>query len=156
MNKFLNQESEHKARKRFGQNFLTDHGVINGIVRAIAPAKNDLLVEIGPGKGAITELLADQCDHLRVIELDRDLVPWLKVKFEKHPDFQLFQADALRFDFASLLSPEYSSLRVDLCWQNSRHAFHVAKRSGETHGRLARRKCLRAFGYYGAIFLSGR
>ncbi len=112
MNKFLNQESEHKARKRFGQNFLTDQGVINGIVRAISPRKEDLLVEIGPGKGAITELLADQCDHLRVIELDRDLVPWLKVKFEKHPDFQLFQADALRFDFANLLSPEYSSLRV--------------------------------------------
>lgn len=112
MSKFLNHESEHKARKRFGQNFLIDHGVINGIVRAIAPRKDDLLVEIGPGKGAITELLASGCDHLRVIELDRDLVPWLKVKFEKHPDFQLFQADALRFDFASLLSTERPSLRV--------------------------------------------
>lgn len=108
MKSFLNQESEHKARKRFGQNFLIDHNVINNIVRSIAPLKEDLLVEIGPGKGAITELIADQCDHLRVIELDRDLVPWLKVKFEKHPDFQLYQADALRFDFSSLMS---SSMR---------------------------------------------
>lgn len=104
MKSFLNQESEHKARKRFGQNFLIDHNVINNIVRSIAPLKEDLLVEIGPGKGAITELIADQCDHLRVIELDRDLVPWLKVKFEKNPDFQLYQADALRFDFSSLMS----------------------------------------------------
>jgi 16S rRNA (adenine1518-N6/adenine1519-N6)-dimethyltransferase len=107
MKNFLNQESEHKARKRFGQNFLIDHNVINNIVRSIAPQKNDLLVEIGPGKGAITELLADECNHLRVIELDRDLVPWLKVKFEKHPDFQLFQADALRFDFSSLMIPDH-------------------------------------------------
>jgi len=112
MSKFLNQESEHKARKRFGQNFLIDHGVINGIVRAISPQKNDLLVEIGPGKGAITELIASDCDHLRVIELDRDLVPWLKIKFDKHPDFQLFQADALRFDFANLLTEDHPSLRI--------------------------------------------
>jgi len=112
MKNFLNQESEHKARKRFGQNFLIDHSVINNIVRSIAPRKDDMLVEIGPGKGAITELLADQSDHLRVIELDRDLVPWLKVKFEKHPDFQLFQADALKFDFASLLTAEHSTLRI--------------------------------------------
>ena len=93
-------ESQHKARKRFGQNFLIDHGIIREIVRAVHPQKNDLIVEIGPGKGAITQLLADSCDNLSVIELDRDLVPWLKVKFERHPNFQLFQADALQFDFA--------------------------------------------------------
>lgn len=105
MKKFLNIESEHKARKRFGQNFLIDHQIINAIVQAVVPRKDDVLVEIGPGKGAITELLADATEHLRVIELDRDLVPWLKVKFEKHPDFQLFQADALKFDFAQLIKP---------------------------------------------------
>ncbi len=98
-----NTESQHKARKRFGQNFLIDHGIIREIVRAIHPRKDDLVVEIGPGKGAITQLLADACDNLHVIELDRDLVPWLKVKFEKHPNFQLFQADALQFDFAQLM-----------------------------------------------------
>lgn len=102
----LNSESQHKARKRFGQNFLIDHGIIREIVRAIHPHKDDLLVEIGPGKGAITQLLADACDNLNVIELDRDLVPWLKVKFEKHPNFQLFQADALQFDFAQLIRDE--------------------------------------------------
>jgi len=99
----LNSQGEHKARKRFGQNFLIDHGIIRDIVRAVHPHKDDVIVEIGPGKGAITQLLADSCDNLSVIELDRDLVPWLKVKFEKHPNFQLFQADALQFDFAQLV-----------------------------------------------------
>ena len=99
-------ESQHKARKRFGQNFLIDHGIIREIVRAVHPQKDDLIVEIGPGKGAITQLLADSCDNLSVIELDRDLVPWLKVKFERHPNFQLFQADALQFDFAQLIKHE--------------------------------------------------
>lgn len=107
MAKFNNDESPHRARKRFGQNFLIDHGVIREIVRAIHPMPEDRLVEIGPGKGAITELLADACNHLSVIELDRDLVPWLKVKFEKHPDFQLFQTDALQFDFAQLVTPDH-------------------------------------------------
>lgn len=104
--KLLNQESSHKARKRFGQNFLIDHGIIRDIVRAVHPQKQDNIVEIGPGKGAITQLLADSCDNLNVIELDRDLVPWLKIKFEKHPNFQLFQADALQFDFAQLIRNE--------------------------------------------------
>ncbi len=103
MKKMLNHESQHKARKRFGQNFLIDHGIIRDIVRSVHPHKDDVIVEIGPGKGAITQLLADACDNLNVIELDRDLVPWLKVKFEKHPNFQLFQADALQFDFAQLI-----------------------------------------------------
>lgn len=106
MKKMLNHESQHKARKRFGQNFLIDHGIIRDIVRSVHPHKGDVIVEIGPGKGAITQLLADACDNLNVIELDRDLVPWLKVKFEKHPNFQLFQADALQFDFAQLIKGE--------------------------------------------------
>ena len=102
----VNHQGQHKARKRFGQNFLIDHGVIRDIVRAVHPQKEDCIVEIGPGKGAITQLLADSCNNLSVIELDRDLVPWLKVKFEHHPNFQLFQADALQFDFAQLIKSD--------------------------------------------------
>ncbi len=104
-------DPQHKARKRFGQNFLIDHGIIRDIVRSVHPKKDDQIVEIGPGKGAITQLLADSCEHLSVIELDRDLVPWLKVKFEHHPHFQLFQADALQFDFAQLI-PNGQPLRI--------------------------------------------
>jgi 16S rRNA (adenine1518-N6/adenine1519-N6)-dimethyltransferase len=106
MNNFRNNESPHRARKRFGQNFLVDHGIIRDIVRAIHPRPDDHIVEIGPGKGAITQLLADSCENLSVIELDRDLVPWLKVRFEHHPNFQLFQADALAFDFAQLVKDD--------------------------------------------------
>jgi len=111
MSKPAHGELSHRARKRFGQNFLVDHGIIGRIVRAIAPRADDLLVEIGPGKGAITELLMDAVadsdkGSLTVIELDRDLVPWLHVKFDKHRNFQLHQADALKFDFAQLGQPD--------------------------------------------------
>ena len=92
----------HKARKRFGQNFLQDTGMIRKIVRAIAPAGKDHLVEIGPGMGAITELLLEENGQLDVIELDRDLIPGLRVKFFNYPEFTLHEADALKFDFAKL------------------------------------------------------
>ena len=92
----------HKARKRFGQNFLQDTGMIRKIVRAIAPAGKDHLVEIGPGMGAITELLLEENGRLDVIELDRDLIPGLRVKFFNYPEFTLHEADALKFDFAKL------------------------------------------------------
>ncbi len=111
MNQKFQPGSSHKARKRFGQNFLVDHNIINRIVSAVYPKKDQTLVEIGPGQGAITQPLAERCDHLRVIELDRDLVPWLKVKFEKHPDFQLHQADALKFDFSTLVR-EQEPIRI--------------------------------------------
>ena len=63
----------HKARKRFGQNFLNDDYVIDQIVSAIAPNNIDIMVEIGPGLGALTEPVCEILDHLNVVELDRDL-----------------------------------------------------------------------------------
>ena len=92
----------HKARKRFGQNFLIDDGIINRIARAVSPTAQQQVVEIGPGKGAITELLLSGCPPLKVVELDRDLIPWLKVKFEGYPDFEVIAADALKVDFGAL------------------------------------------------------
>lgn len=98
--------SGHRARKRFGQNFLIDQGVINHIVRSIGPRADDNLVEIGPGQGAITALLLDVCPQLQVVELDRDLIPVLLAQFARYSDFKIHQADALQFDFAKLASPE--------------------------------------------------
>ena len=95
----------HKARKRFGQNFLIDDGIIARIARAVTPNANEQIVEIGPGKGAITELMIAGCPSLKVVELDRDLIPWLKVKFERYPDFEVIAADALKVDFAALAAP---------------------------------------------------
>ncbi|MEW5011752.1 MAG: 16S rRNA (adenine(1518)-N(6)/adenine(1519)-N(6))-dimethyltransferase RsmA [Cycloclasticus sp.] len=96
----------HKARKRFGQNFLNDSRVIHQIIMAINPSASDHVIEIGPGQGAITEpLLASQC-QLDVVELDRDLVSRLAVQFSQYPRFNLHSADALSFDFSSLSDGE--------------------------------------------------
>lgn len=97
---------EHQARKRFGQNFLIDDNVIERIVRAIGPAKGDNLVEIGPGQGAITGLLLERCSTVHVVELDRDLIPRLEAKFAAYPQLHIHSADALKFDFAALGSPQ--------------------------------------------------
>lgn len=93
---------QHKARKRFGQNFLQDAGVIDAILHAVYPKANEYLLEIGPGQGAITQGLLGSGAHLDVIELDKDLIPLLKLRFGLNPAFQLHQGDALKFDLASL------------------------------------------------------
>lgn len=104
------KEESHRARKRFGQNFLHDPRVIASIVNAIHPQSNDFVVEIGPGKGAITEGLLEGGCRLNVIELDRDLVPILQAKFGDRSGFAIHEADALSFDFAALA--EGQPLRV--------------------------------------------
>lgn len=97
----------HQARKRFGQNFLHDTGIIRRIIRAIAPHPSDHLVEIGPGLGALTEELLDGAGALDAIELDRDLPPILRSKFFSYGDkFRIFEQDAMKFDFASLCDDE--------------------------------------------------
>ncbi|MGH1485789.1 MAG: 16S rRNA (adenine(1518)-N(6)/adenine(1519)-N(6))-dimethyltransferase RsmA [Cellvibrionaceae bacterium] len=93
---------QHRARKRFGQNFLNDPGIVSRIVRSIAPKPDDNIVEIGPGQGAITAPLLEACPKLQVIEIDNDLVPILLAQFAKYNDFKIHQQDALKFDFSSL------------------------------------------------------
>lgn len=92
----------HRPRKRFGQHFLTDPGVIDDIVRHIHPAKQDVIVEIGPGHGAITDILARHAGHLHAIELDRDLSSVLRRRHAENPTVTIHEADALTFDFSSL------------------------------------------------------
>lgn len=92
----------HRARKRFGQNFLHDKGIIQRIVNSINPKTADHIIEIGPGKGAITELVAATGCQLDLIELDRDLVPFLKASFGYQDNIRIHQADALEFDFAAI------------------------------------------------------
>jgi len=94
--------SPHRARKRFGQNFLRDDGVINRIISAIHPLADEHLVEIGPGQGALTGLLVASGCQLDVIELDRDLVPGLLAAHGTSTRFTLHSADALKFDYAQL------------------------------------------------------
>ncbi|MBN47877.1 MULTISPECIES: 16S rRNA (adenine(1518)-N(6)/adenine(1519)-N(6))-dimethyltransferase RsmA [unclassified Methylophaga] len=96
------QRSYPKARKRFGQNFLHDEAVITDIIAAISPQKDQHLVEIGPGRGALTAALLADSARLDVIELDRDLVPILKNQFSESTNLYIHQADALEFDFKQL------------------------------------------------------
>jgi 16S rRNA (adenine1518-N6/adenine1519-N6)-dimethyltransferase len=97
----MTQHQGHQARKRFGQNFLVSPGVVRNIVEAIAPKIGDLLVEIGPGLGALTAPLLERVDRLHVVEIDRDLIARLK---ETYPPERLsvHEGDALDFDFAAL------------------------------------------------------
>jgi len=105
------KQASHRPRKRFGQNFLQDPGIIQRLARAIDPRPDEHLVEIGPGRGALTEPLAASGCRLDVIELDRDLVAGLLAAFCRNPRFKLHNADALRFDFRTLAAAE-ERLRV--------------------------------------------
>jgi 16S rRNA (adenine1518-N6/adenine1519-N6)-dimethyltransferase len=99
---------KHIPRKRFGQHFLVDDGIIDGIVDAIAPQPGQPLVEIGPGLGALTEALLARGAALTVIELDRDLAAhWLR-----DGRVQVLEADVLKVDFAALADTIGQPLRV--------------------------------------------
>lgn len=87
----------HKPRKRFGQNFLVDHQVINQIISTIAPKRDDNIIEIGPGKGALTFPLAEYLEQLSVIEIDRDLITILEA--QNNQKISIYNSDALAFDF---------------------------------------------------------
>jgi 16S rRNA (adenine1518-N6/adenine1519-N6)-dimethyltransferase len=93
----------HTARKRFGQNFLHDQYIIDKIVSAINPKIGENLVEIGPGLGALTDPVAEELEHLTVIELDRDLARRLREHPFLNKKLSIIEADALKFDFASLV-----------------------------------------------------
>jgi len=101
----------HKPRKRFGQNFLHDKMVIQRIVNNINPRQGDHIVEIGPGEGALTELVLDKIGAMDVVELDRDLIPLLKIRFVTQDGLSIHQADALKFDFCKLKKNE-KKLRI--------------------------------------------
>ena len=98
----------HIARKRFGQHFLADAGVIDAIVAAIDPRPGQALVEIGPGLGAMTGPLLERCERLTVIELDRDLAARLR----RNPRLDVVESDVLKVDFAALADRLGQPLRV--------------------------------------------
>jgi 16S rRNA (adenine1518-N6/adenine1519-N6)-dimethyltransferase len=97
---------KHVAKKRFGQNFLTDQAVINSLVEAIGPQAADLMVEIGPGLGALTKPLLQKLKQLHVVEVDRDIIAWMQAEYAKpayaQSNIRIHNADALKFDFSSL------------------------------------------------------
>jgi 16S rRNA (adenine1518-N6/adenine1519-N6)-dimethyltransferase len=99
---------KHVARKRFGQHFLADSAVIDGIVRAIDPRPGQPMVEIGPGLAALTQPLVERLGRLTVIELDRDLAARLR----GHPQLDVVESDVLKVDFATLHARLGAPLRI--------------------------------------------
>ena len=101
----------HRARKRFGQNFLSDPNIIRRIIDAIRPQAGETMVEIGPGLGAMTAPLIERLGHLHVVEIDRDLIARLHERYTPE-QLTVHEGDALKFDFGSLCTDGERSLRI--------------------------------------------
>jgi 16S rRNA (adenine1518-N6/adenine1519-N6)-dimethyltransferase len=97
--------ASHRPTKRFGQNFLKDPGVIKKIIEAFSPRADETVIEIGPGKGALTTELVERSARVVAIEFDRNLAPLLTERFALHDNFRLLQADALETDFCAEIQP---------------------------------------------------
>lgn len=92
---------KHIAKKRFGQNFLTDQAIITSLIESINPNPDEIIVEIGPGLGALTKPLLARINHLNVVEIDRDIVSWMQNEYSKN-SLTIHNVDALKFEFKTL------------------------------------------------------
>lgn len=101
--------AHYKTKKRFGQHFLNDFSIIEKLIYEINPKSDDLMVEIGPGLGALTFPLLEKLKHLNVVEIDRDVISRLEQK--KETKLSIYGVDALKFDFDTLLDND-KTLRV--------------------------------------------
>jgi 16S rRNA (adenine1518-N6/adenine1519-N6)-dimethyltransferase len=98
-----------RAKKSLGQNFLVDESYVRRIVEAVGPRADETLVEIGPGRGALTEGLVGRAGRLLAVEFDRGLVPLLRERFGAREDFEVIEADALEVDFCEAVAPAASA-----------------------------------------------
>ncbi|MGI9166313.1 MAG: 16S rRNA (adenine(1518)-N(6)/adenine(1519)-N(6))-dimethyltransferase RsmA [Pyrinomonadaceae bacterium] len=95
----------HHPSKRLGQNFLNDSRIIDRIIQALHPKPDETIVEIGPGRGALTAQLVESAGAVVAIEFDRNLIAGLSERFSSSPNFKLVQGDALSIDFCSEITP---------------------------------------------------
>jgi 16S rRNA (adenine1518-N6/adenine1519-N6)-dimethyltransferase len=98
-----------RAKKRLGQNFLVDESYARRVVGALGPCAGETLVEIGPGRGALTALLLEKEARVVAVELDRELAPILRERFGGLDNFKLVEADALELDFCAAIEPATSA-----------------------------------------------
>lgn len=101
------REGLRRPRKRFGQHFLADPRSLDRIVEALAPEPTDTVVEIGPGRGALTDLLVPRCRRLVAVEIDRDLVRHLQARYADQPNVEVVEGDALKTDWGAMAGPSY-------------------------------------------------
>ena len=97
--------SNHPSKKRFGQHFLVDNSIVDRIIKAVGPRADETIVEIGPGRGALTKRLVEKAGRVIAIEFDRDLISDLQARFSQHANFRLVEGDALTTDFCALVDP---------------------------------------------------
>jgi 16S rRNA (adenine1518-N6/adenine1519-N6)-dimethyltransferase len=97
------------AKRRFGQNFLVDRGVVDRIIATVAPRADETIIEIGAGRGALTSRLLEKTGRVIAIEFDRDLIPVLSERFGGAANFKLLQVDALNTDFCAAIGPAQSA-----------------------------------------------
>jgi 16S rRNA (adenine1518-N6/adenine1519-N6)-dimethyltransferase len=93
------------ARRRFGQNFLVDRNVVDRIIAAVNPQPSDTIIEIGPGRGALTSKLIAKAGRVIAVEFDRELVPQLRQEFANNSNLQVIEADALATNFCEIIAP---------------------------------------------------
>ncbi len=105
-------KSKPFAKKSFGQNFLVDENYINKIISAVNPQQNETIIEIGAGRGALTEKLVESSANIIAIELEREMISVLKEKFGKHQNISLIESDALRVDFENLINDKSRKIKV--------------------------------------------
>ena len=95
----------HPSKRRFGQNFLVDRGIVDRLIDAVRPQAEETIIEIGPGRGALTSRLVEKAGRVIAIEFDRDLVPRLRAQFAGAANLELIEADALDADFCEITQP---------------------------------------------------
>ncbi len=106
--------AQRRAKPKLGQHFLADHGIANQIVDALGDISRCTVLEVGPGRGALTSMLARRARRLIAVELDRVLAAQLRMKFSLYPNVEVIEADILTVDFDSLFAPKPGSTRPGL------------------------------------------
>ena len=99
------EQSSNSPKRRFGQNFLVDRGIVDRLIDAVRPQAEETIIEIGPGRGALTSRLVEKAGRVIAIEFDRDLVPRLRAQFAGAANLELIEADALDADFCEITQP---------------------------------------------------
>ncbi len=106
---FIPHPSSLRSKRRFGQNFLVDRNVVDRIIAAVNPQTNETLIEIGPGRGALTSQLVAKAGRVMAVEFDRELVPQLRAEFANNSNLQVIEADALATNFCEIIRPSESA-----------------------------------------------
>jgi 16S rRNA (adenine1518-N6/adenine1519-N6)-dimethyltransferase len=99
----------HLSKRRFGQNFLVDRNIVNRIIETVEPNRDETIVEIGPGRGALTTRLVERAGRVVAVEFDRELVPYLRDLFGAATNLNVIEADALDLDFCEAIGPAHTA-----------------------------------------------